>query len=234
MRVAQLSWSPSHRIDDAIRANPDLRGRVNAVEVTYWSSDELKQIPIKGFPLLQMEVPSDIINRLVRESLSSPQLMQSLCLEFCRFVGVDSALDQSRMFLLPEGHLEQVFKSVANTASSHTALQLLETGPRIRGVGRIVYKLKDGSSGDVYTVVLKAMASGEPQLTLRYQDIRDRISQITDGEPPSGSSITSTLAQMHDTAEKLANQDRILEWDPEKERLDFTDPYFLYFLRWRP
>ena len=228
-----LMVSVPHRVDDAIRANPDLRGRVNAVEVTYWSPEELRQIGLMGFPILRMDVPVETIDRLVRESLSSPQLMQSLCLEFCRFVGVDDALEQSRMYLLPARQLEEVFRGVANTAGSHTALEQLKTGPRVRGTGRNAYDLKDGTQGDVYTVVLKAMAHGEPRLTLAYADIRDRVGEITNGEPPSGSSITSTLSQMHEMAEKFANEDRILEWDPEMETLNFTDPYFLYFLRWR-
>ena len=223
----------SHRLDDAIRANTDLRGRVTSVEVPYWSSEELRQIPLVGFPLLNMEVPDETINRLVQESLSSPQLIQSLCLEFCRFVGVDDELQQSKLFLIDPDKLVYVFRRVANTSSCHTALTLLETGPRVRGTERHLYTLKDGTSGDVYTVVLRAMAHGKPKLSLSYTEIRDRVAEITDGEPPSGSSITSTLTKMDETAEKMANEDRILEWDQEKETLNFSDPYFLYFLRWR-
>lgn len=94
------------------------------------------------------------------------------------------------------------------------------------------YKLKDGAEGDVYTVVLRAMASGEPRLTLKYPQIRSRVEQITEGEPPSGSSIVSTLTKMHEAAEKLY-QDQVLEWDEDKETLNFPDPYFIYFLQWR-
>jgi hypothetical protein len=223
----------AHRLDDAIRANPDLRGRVTSIEVPYWSPEELRQIPLLGFPQLRMEVPSETINRLVEESLSSPQLIQSLCLEFCRFVGVDDELLQSKIFLVDPDKLVHVFQRVANTSSSHTALTLLKNGPRVRGTERNLYTLTDGSTGDVYTVVLRAMAHGKPKLALSYTEIRDRVAEITRGYPPSGSSITSTLAKMDETAEKMANEDRILEWDQEKETLNFSDPYFLYFLRWR-
>jgi hypothetical protein len=81
--------------------------------------------------------------------------------------------------------------------------------------------------------VLKAMASGEPRLALTYPEIRERVEQITQGDPPSGSSIVSTLTQMDEAAQNLRQGDRVLEWDGEKETLNFPDPYFLYFLRWR-
>jgi hypothetical protein len=31
--------------------------------------------------------------------------------------------------------------------------------------------------------------------------------------------------------EKLG-EDRVLEWDAEKETLNIPDPYFLYYMRW--
>ena len=122
---------------------------------------------------------------------------------------------------------------MAAATNCQTALDILEKGPRVRGTERKTYWLKDGTVGDVYSVVLKAIASGEPKLTLTYPQIRDRVAQITTGEPPSGSSVVSTLIQMNDAAEKLRGGERILEWDNEKETLNFPDPYFLYFLRWR-
>ena len=64
-------------------------------------------------------------------------------------------------------------------------------------------------------------------------EIRDRADAVTEGEGPSGSSIVSTLEQMDEAAQQMKQGDRIIEWDSEKETLNFPDPYFLYFLRWR-
>jgi hypothetical protein len=41
--------SVPHRSDDVIRANPDLRGRLRLVEVSYWTEDELCNILKLGF-----------------------------------------------------------------------------------------------------------------------------------------------------------------------------------------
>jgi hypothetical protein len=224
--------SVPHRSDDVIRANPDLRGRLRLVEVAYWTEDELSNIPRLGFPILNIAVGDAIIDRFATESLSSPQLMQSLCLDLCRVKGIDDQLAKLTAITVNEEELAQALKGVATASSCQTALDILEKGPRVRGTERKTYKLKDGLAGDVYTVVLRAMASGEPRLTLKYPEIRSRVEQITEGEPPSGSSIVSTLTQMDEAAQEM-RQDRVLEWDADKETLNFPDPYFIYFLRWR-
>ncbi len=225
--------SVPHRSDDAIRANPDLRGRLRLVEVSYWTEDELRNIPQLGFPILNIEVDSKITKRFATESLSSPQLMQSLCLDLCRVKSIDDQLQEKKALTVNNEDLDRVLKGVATASSGQTALDILEKGPRVRGTERKTYKLKDGLEGDVYTVVLRAIASGEPRLTLKYPEIRLRVEEITAGEPPSGSSIVSTLTQMDEAAQQM-RQDRVLEWDEDKETLNFPDPYFLYFLRWRP
>ena len=225
--------SVPHRSDDVIRANPDLRGRLRLVEVAYWTEEELLNIPKRGFPLLNIHPDESVFYRFARESLSSPQLMQSLCLDLCRTVGVDETLPvDGPDLVVDEKVLTQTLTGVANASSCQTALDILMKGPRVRGTERKTYRLKEGSIGDVYTVVLKAIASGEPKLTLKYPEIRGRVELITDGEPPSGSSIVSTLTQMDEAAQEMRH-DRVLEWDAEKETLNFPDPYFLYFLRWR-
>ncbi len=75
--------SVPHRSDDVVRANPELRGRVQAVDMEYWSENELIKIGDIGFPLLNLEFDLDFIKNLAKESCGSPQLMQSLCLQSC-------------------------------------------------------------------------------------------------------------------------------------------------------
>ena len=222
-----------HRGDDAIRANPDLRGRVRSVEVTYWSEEELRNIPRLGFPKLNAVLDATIIDRFACESLSSPQLMQSLCLDFCRAQHIDQTLTDVSTVTLSDEQLSRLLQTVAKTSNGQTALDILEKGPRVRGTERNSYQLLGGGSGDVYTVVLRAIASGDPKLTLTYSEIRERVASVITGEPPSGSSIVSTLTKMDEAAQKMRQGDRVLEWDSEKETLNFPDPYFLYFLRWR-
>ena len=209
--------SVPHRADDVIRANPDLRGRLRLIEVPYWTEDELANIAWLGFPKLNMAVQKHFISRLTEESLSSPQLMQSMCLDFCRVMEVDETLPELQYVEADQKTILKVLTAVAAASSCQTALDILQKGPRIRGTERKTYTTVDGVEGDVYTVLLKAIAFSDPQLTLTYPEIRDRVTTITEGEPPSGSSIVSSLGQMDEAAREM-KQDRVLEWDAEKKR----------------
>ncbi len=97
-----VTVSVSHRSDQTIRANPDLRGRVVTIDIPYWKPEELQFIPKRGFPLLNANPDFKIIERLVTESLSSPQLMQSLCLQLCRDNGLEYSTEETRNVSLTE------------------------------------------------------------------------------------------------------------------------------------
>jgi hypothetical protein len=193
----------------------------------------LLKIADLGFPKLNLAVPHSAVSRLAQESLSSPQLMQSLCLDLCRLKTIDDAPGNLHQVNISDSEVSSVLRAVASASSCQTALDILMKGPRVRGTERKTYQLKDGSAGDVYTVILKAVASGQPKLALRYPEIRERTEQVTEGEGPSGSSIVSSLEKMNEAAQEMRQGDRVIEWDGEKETLNFPDPYFLYFLRWR-
>jgi len=47
-----------------------------------------------------------------------------------------------------------------------------------------------------------------------------------------GVGIIEALSQMHKSVVDKLGEDRVLEWDEEKETLNIPDPYFLYYLRW--
>ena len=46
LRREPTRWKGS---DDVVRSNPELRGRVTAIDMTYWSADELEQIAFRGW-----------------------------------------------------------------------------------------------------------------------------------------------------------------------------------------
>ena len=57
-----------HRSDDVVRANPELRGRVKAIDMEYWTNGELAKIGLEGFPHLNVVVDPEFIGRLAVES----------------------------------------------------------------------------------------------------------------------------------------------------------------------
>ena len=52
--VKTVTASVSHRGDDVLRANPELRGRVRSIDLQYWSKDELAEIAGAGFGALNV------------------------------------------------------------------------------------------------------------------------------------------------------------------------------------
>src|SRR3954466_10638831 len=66
--------SVPHRSDDVVRGNPELRGRVKAIDFEYWEPHEITQISEAGFPALGMKVSSEVIAALAKEAFGSPQL----------------------------------------------------------------------------------------------------------------------------------------------------------------
>lgn len=74
--VKIVTAAVSHRGDDVVRANPELRGRVRAIDLGYWAEPELQQIADVGFTALNVTVDGASTKRFTEESAGSPQLMQ--------------------------------------------------------------------------------------------------------------------------------------------------------------
>ncbi|AIC26268.1 hypothetical protein IE4771_CH01117 [Rhizobium etli bv. mimosae str. IE4771] len=105
----------------------------------------------------------------------------------------------------------------------------LHSGSKERGQERKQFRFTDGSTGDVYRSVLLATSANPPSLTFTYDNLLDRVQEITIDEKPVGSSISQALSQM-DTplAKNLSPRVPILEWD--ENILNILEPYFLFFL----
>jgi hypothetical protein len=116
------------------------------------------------------------------------------------------------------------------SANCKFAFDTILAGPRIRGEERKVYGLKGGKSGDVYYIILKALASGELLLTVSYDGLKHRIADLVSDESPQGVSVIGALEQMNESVMKKLHKDRVIEWD--ENNVNFPDPYFLYYLRW--
>lgn len=224
--------SVTHRSDDAIRANPDLRGRVSCIDIPYWDKQELRVIAEKGFPLLKLQPEPALLDRFVSESVSSPQLMQAICLQFCRDIGCDETLPNNYPVVLSQEQVGVLLRNTTSLANCKTAFDIIVTGPKPRGTERKIYDMSDNKAGDVYYVILKALACEEPILTLPYALIKERIESLVPNDPPRGVGIVQALQQMGRAVEEKLGEDRVLEWDDEKETLNVPDPYFIYYLRW--
>jgi hypothetical protein len=117
-------------------------------------------------------------------------------------------------------------------ADFRTLVDALEAGPRARSGDRKGYRFTDGTSGDVYRAILKAIAEEPLVLAFGYEEILRRVRLVCDGEAPSGSSVTGACAHMARLAEEQLPTARVLTWDDRDQILEIPDPYLSFYLRW--
>ena len=223
--------SVPHRSDDAVRANSELRGRLAAVDFTYWREDELVKIGYQGFSALNINVDKNVVAKLAKESSGSPQLMQLLCRNLCHECQIQSRQDIAVDVVIDDPKLQEILERTSQFANFSSSLRAMHSGPKIRGSERKQFKFIDGSSGDVYRSILLAIRRDPRSLTFTYDNILERVREICSSDTPTGSSITSSLSQMEEISLAVGG-DSVLEWD--EDVLTIVEPYFLFYLRCSP
>ena len=231
--MSVLLLAVPHRSDDAIRSNPDLRGRVEGIEIAPWGDHELRQIGEIGFPLVGLSVSANTIEKLVSECLQSPLLMQALCLELCYLIEDEQTeLSGFSVFHVTDSQFSSMARRIASKSDARSVVETLAEGPPRRGTARTAYKMKSGSRGDNYDVILNAMALDPPQLSLSFDDLMTRVQKVTDDQSPSGQQISTSLGRLQKIVDDSLKKDRVIDWESDKRRLTVIDPYFLFYLRW--
>jgi hypothetical protein len=224
--------SVPHRSDDVIRANPDLRGRVLAIDTSYWTKSDLQRIGVIGFEQLNVDPDQAALTRVAEESAGSPQLMQAICLQICYKLGVSEELDDRRRLSFSSSILDDVFERTSALTNYATLTDILKRGPKERGTERLSYTLRSGGEADVYGCILRAIREPPLRLSFPYEELKERIEQLCIGNSPRGIGITNSVVLMNQLARAKMPRERAIDWDGERQVLDIVDPYFLFFLRW--
>jgi hypothetical protein len=106
--VKLCTASVPHRSDDVVRSNPELRGRVQAINLKFWNDAELKKIAEAGFEALNMDIAPFVLRKLIAEAFGSPQLMQTICLNVCLEKSVKETLPEYMRVEISDGDLESI------------------------------------------------------------------------------------------------------------------------------
>jgi hypothetical protein len=226
--VRIVTASVPHRSDDVVRSNPELRGRVAAIDTNYWKDEELEQILYRGFQELNIDVAPSISRQLTAESFGSPQLMQAIGLNFCFENRVKETATEQKRVDMDFVTLRNVLERTSTLTDFSSMVGVLDDGPKLRGTERKEFSFVDGTRGDVYRCVLLAMKVDPPRLSFRYDEMLMRTAAQCNGESPVGSSVAQALMQM-DKLAKTVQDAPVIEWD--EDVLDIVEPYFLFFLR---
>lgn len=217
-----------HRVDETVKNNPDLQGRIMNITMKPWKKEELAEIPRKGFSKLNVVAENSLIDRLVMECIESPQTMQSICENIGYYISDDRILRH-----------ETITKSCYLRADFLPYQELygkLLAGLPSRGQKRGVYYLKDGSIVDRYGLVLETIRRDPPLKVISIQEIQERAKEIIDKSATSTKVTTQTIrgtlnAMFMILQESGYETDRV--FDLKENELTFREPLFLFYIRWR-
>jgi hypothetical protein len=167
--------SVPHRSDDVVRSNPELRGRVRAVDLDYWNPQDLAQIGILGFHEMKIGIDPGVTSRFAAEASGSPQLMQAMCLQLCFLKEAKEQSRRTNEVAVSTDEVSKVLEETTTRADFSSLVRNLYTGPKRRGQERKEHSFIDGSVGDVYRAVLLALAFDPPLLSFNYEQILSRV-----------------------------------------------------------
>lgn len=217
-----------NRVDETVKNNPDLQGRIMNITMQPWKNRELAQIPEIGFDKLNVQCSAELIDFLVQECLFSPQTMQSICENIGLFMNGSNVVKA-----------EDIRKSCYLRADYLTYQELygkLVAGPSSRGQKRTLYNLTDGRSVDRYGLVLGALAKNPPLISITINEIFERAKEMLDATQDktklTTQNVTNTIKAMFDILrDSKYEADKV--FDLKENVLTFREPLFLFYLRWR-
>ena len=217
-----------HRADEAIRQNSDLSGRLSLINISPWAEDDLKEIAKMGFGKLKIEVGDDVAAQIAVESLTSPQLMQYICLNICTIL----EMSETEKKVIGSEILEKAYRLTTINFGYGDVVALMRKGPSTRGKSRNKFLAKDGIEYDIYELIVKSIAENPPIMELKFEDIRDRIYCLLadDQEKPKPQTIKDSLVKLQELLNDREDIFKVLDW--KEGVLYILDPLFLFYLRW--
>lgn len=216
-----------HRADDAIRQNADLSGRLSLINIETWKEEDLKKIAIKGFDKLGIKITDNIAEKLAIECLTSPQLMQYICLSIC------TLLEDEKKQEVNDEILEKAYRFTTINFNYADVVSVLIKGPNPRGQQRKLYRTVDGKELDLYGIIVESLAKNPPMTELDFESFYNRIFNVieeNDRLKLEKQTVRNHLNHLQELLEGKEEIYRAIEWKDGKVYV--LDPLFLFYLRW--
>lgn len=216
-----------HRADDAIRQNADLSGRLSLINIETWKEEDLKKIAIKGFDKLEIKITDNIAEKLAVECLTSPQLMQYICLSIC------TLLEDEKKLEVNDEILEKAYRFTTINFNYADVVNVLIKGPNPRGQQRKLYRTVDGKELDLYGIIVESLAKNPPMTELDFESFYNRIFNVieeNDRLKLEKQTVRNHLNHLQELLEGKEEIYRAIEWKDGKVYV--LDPLFLFYLRW--
>ena len=224
-----------HRADDAIRRNADLSGRLSLINIETWKDEDLKKIALKGFDKLGIKINDKIAEKLAVECLTSPQLMQYICLSIC------TLLEDENKQEVDDEILEKAYRFTTINFNYADVVNVLSKGPNPRGQQRKLYRTIDGKELDLYGIIVESLAKNPPLTELDFESFYTRIFDIIEDNDkqtedngkqvkPEKQTVRNHLNHLQELLEGKEEIYRAIEW--KDGTVYVLDPLFLFYLRW--
>ncbi len=216
-----------HRADDAIRQNADLSGRLSLINIEAWKEEDLKKIAIKGFDKLGIKITDNIAEKLAIECLTSPQLMQYICLSIC------TLLEDEKKQEVNDEILGKAYRFTTINFNYADVVSVLIKGPNPRGQQRKLYRTVDGKELDLYGIIVESLAKNPPMTELDFESFYNRIFNVieeNDRLKLEKQTVRNHLNHLQELLEGKEEIYRAIEWKDGKVYV--LDPLFLFYLRW--
>ena len=216
-----------HRADDAIRQNADLSGRLSLINIETWKEEDLKKIAIKGFDKLEIKITDNIAEKLAIECLTSPQLMQYICLSIC------TLLEDEKKLEVNDEILEKAYRFTTINFNYADVVSVLIKGPNPRGQQRKLYRTVDGKELDLYGIIVESLAKNPSMTELDFESFYNRIFNVieeNDRLKLEKQTVRNHLNHLQELLEGKEEIYRAIEWKDGKVYV--LDPLFLFYLRW--
>ncbi|MDE7310317.1 MAG: ATP-binding protein [Eubacterium sp.] len=217
-----------HRADEAVRRNADLSGRLSMINMEAWEVNDLKEIARVGFEKLNIQIDDEAAAQIAVESLSSPQLMQYICLNVCTILEMSGNNDKR----VKHEILKTAYRYTTANFEYGDVVSLMQKGPNMRGKSRNRFRAENGEEYDIYELIVKSIAENPPIMKIEFEDVKERIYRlIADGcRKPAPQAIKESLVKLQELLDGREDIFKVLDW--KEGVLYILDPLFLFYLRW--
>jgi hypothetical protein len=226
-----------HLADEPIAHLPDLSGRIERIEFSYWSSRDLVAIATKGFEKLNVSINEPSLLALADEAGGSPQLMQRLCLDLCKELDISEQRAKPERFQVRLDQLNAVFGTTIRSVDYSANIYMLENIPVTGSAGGSLYKTKGEYQLTINELAVSTLSLSPPRITIPFSTGKDNLNTraarvMAFGVcAPNREALSSTFERMSEVSQKPSFKIPTLDFKAHRG-VTILDPYFLYSLRW--
>ena len=213
----------------SLSSRGEIAARHAKIEAPLWEPDEIRQIPLKGFSVLNVSMNGAAIEILTKNAYRNPLLMQAYCRRLCYDLGIDRTLPSNRQFDVSAEKVRDVIRRVAEEYRPGYSDYL-----RLDDDGAGNWKLRSGKSINIYVLVVLALSGIPINYRVKVRTLRERMHELLakDTIGPSEAVIHNALVKITEQMKGKEDSQAPLRYDSVHRYAFVTHPFFKVFMQW--